>query len=407
MVSVKDLTADQPFKECYELRIRQPLDHQVPDGATFQQRVYLSHMDESQPVVLVTEGYAAGGRRMTELSGFLQANQIIVEHRFFGESKPDTLDWNYLTVRQSAEDLHAITTIFKALYKGAWVSTGISKGGQTTLYYRYYYPADVTMSVPYVAPINVSREDPRIFTWLRTVGDPECRKRIREFQQSMLHDEDTMLSLLEEHAKQKMMKFSMGIATAYEYAVLEYSFSFWQWARAQCGEIPRPTASAQDRFTHLLRVVSLNDYDDAGVAAFEPFFYQAYTEIGYYGYDITEFKGLLKAVRVPTNSILAPKNAPLTFDCTTLQTILPWLQTQGANIIYIYGGNDPWTASAVEPYGTTNALKIVKPGGSHTTRISNLPPDQRERVLSTMEQWLGIRSPVHGENAGYLFLFQS
>lgn len=35
-------------------------------------------------------------------------------------------------------------------------------------------------------------------------------------------------------------------------------------------------------------------------------------------------------------------------------------------------------------------LKIVKPEGSHLTRINNLPLKQQQQVKEKMESWLGI-----------------
>ncbi|HEX7571829.1 MAG TPA: peptidase, partial [Bacteroidota bacterium] len=115
------------------------------------------------------------------------------------------------------------------------------------------------------------------------------------------------------------------------------------------------------------------------------------TEIGYYGYDITDFKGLLTAVKDPTNIILAPKNADLSFNPATMYNIYTWLRDHGNNIIYIYGETDLWGATAMELSGKTNAIKIVKPGGSHRTRIGNLPTGQQNIVYSALEEWLGIK----------------
>ena len=42
------------------------------------------------------------------LTNLLDANQIMVEHRYFGKSVPDSLDWNYLNIKQSAADHHRI-----------------------------------------------------------------------------------------------------------------------------------------------------------------------------------------------------------------------------------------------------------------------------------------------------------
>ena len=67
---------------------------------------------------------------------------------FFGKSIPDSMKWEYLTVEQAAADLHTINQLFRKIYKGKWISTGISKGGQTTLYFKYFYPEDVDIAIP-------------------------------------------------------------------------------------------------------------------------------------------------------------------------------------------------------------------------------------------------------------------
>jgi hypothetical protein len=50
---------DSFFKENYLVWFEQPLDHNNPGAGTFKQRVWLSHKDETSPVVMVTEGYSA------------------------------------------------------------------------------------------------------------------------------------------------------------------------------------------------------------------------------------------------------------------------------------------------------------------------------------------------------------
>ena len=76
------------------------------------------------------------------------------------------------------------------------MSTGSSKGGQTTLFYKTFYPDDVDASVPYVAPINIAQEDPRLYHFLDTVGDEAARARIKEFQIAMFKREDEILPLV-------------------------------------------------------------------------------------------------------------------------------------------------------------------------------------------------------------------
>ncbi len=378
------------FREAYQLRVWQPLDHTRPDGRQFLQTVYVYHRGYNHPVTYVTEGYSSrGSRKPVELAALLRGNQIIVEHRFFGHSRPDSMEWRYLTTQQAADDHHHITLLLKTIYHSKWVSTGISKGGQTTLFYRYYFPDDVDASVAYVAPVNLSQEDPRILKFLRTVGTPAVRDRLKQFQITLLKREKEILPLIDNLARQKQLTFSIGKALAFEYSVLEFPCGFWQYGHSS-DEIPPSDAPADTLLNALDRIASLFYYSDQGIKAYEPFQYQAYTEIGYYGYDITDFKPYLTALKDPTNRILAPKDVELKFNPEVMYNIYTWLRDHGNNILYIYGGTDLWGATAMELSGKTNAVEIVKPGGSHTTRIANLPPDEKRLAYTTLEEWLGI-----------------
>src|ERR1051325_11506790 len=197
VVEVRD-TRGSLQRESYEVMFEQPLDHQNPGGEKFRQRVFVSHDDYTKPVLLGTEGYAARGNSGGELQRILGGNQVTVEHRFFGRSVPSLVKWEFLTVKQSADDLHSIVTAFKKLYSGKWVSSGTSKGGQTALFYKRYYPDDVDATVAYVAPVNVTQEDPRINHFIETTGDEATRKKIKDFQIAMFKREDEMLPLIKQ-----------------------------------------------------------------------------------------------------------------------------------------------------------------------------------------------------------------
>jgi hypothetical protein len=391
VVAVRKLEAGKTFQEVFELQIIQPLDHAQPAGETFRQRVYLSHAGVMKPVVLSTEGYAATRPYVTEPTRLFQCNQIIVEHRFFGTSRPDSLRWQYLTVRQSADDLHRVVTILKGIYRGKWLSTGVSKGGQTTILYRYFYPRDVDVSVPYVAPINLTQEDPRPIEFLRHVGSDSCRESMKQFQLAALRNEELLLPLMKQEAKEKGYTFSLGLRRMFEYAVLEYPFAFWQYGRpGRCGRIPGADAPPESLFAHLSDVVGLSMYADAGIKFFQPFMYQAYTEMGYYTYDITDFKALLKEVKNPSNRIFAPPGVDLKFHCEVFNRIDRWIREEAENIILIYGSDDPWTASSPQLTGMTNAIKMVKEGGFHRTKIRDLNPEQKAVVYDALERWMGL-----------------
>lgn len=49
---------------------------------------------------------------------------------------------------------------------------------------------------------------------------------------------------------------------------------------------------------------------------------------------------------------------------------------------------DTWSATAATLGGTSNSVKIYKEDGGHTTRIRNLPENQKELALSTLNAWL-------------------
>jgi len=387
---VTEIEGDSMFVSSYEILLQQPLDHQDPQSATFPQKIYISHVDSTLPVVLVTEGYNARGNQPTEITWLLNCNQIVVEHRYFGESVPDSIDWQFLTIEQAANDHHRIITLFKRVYPGEWITTGISKGGQTVMYHSYFFPEDVDVRIPYVAPLNFSEEDPRIYEFLETVGTEGCRQKIHDFQEMILKERDIFFPMFRDYCSSNGLTFTrISEEEAFEYSVLEYSFSFWQWGW-ECDGIPGSDSPDSVMFLHFSKVGGFDYFSDNGIETYEPFFYQALTEIGYYGYDFTEFDGLLQSVTNSTFTFSAPQNVELIYNYDLMQEVDQYIRHSAYNFIFIYGETDTWSATAAELTGSTNSIKIVKPGGSHRTRIRNLPGEQQETVISTLEHWLEI-----------------
>ena len=56
---VRILESGSLFNRVLEVMLEQPVDHREPDGETFYQRLYISHIDPAKPVVFITEGYDA------------------------------------------------------------------------------------------------------------------------------------------------------------------------------------------------------------------------------------------------------------------------------------------------------------------------------------------------------------
>jgi hypothetical protein len=313
-----------------------------------------------------------------------------VEHRFFGRSVPSPVKWEYLTVKQSADDLHAIVTALKTMYSGKWVSSGTSKGGQTALFFKCYYPEDVDATVAYVAPVNVAQEDPRINHFIQTAGDAETRQKIKDFQIAMLKHEDEILPLVKEQAERRHWTFAMGLPAAYEYGVLEYPYAFWQYG-TKPADIPAAAAPVEKLVEHYNRVNTLYYYSDQGKKQFEPFLYQAFTEIGYYNYDITDFKQYLKTLKNPSNLVICPDGAKIVYNPATMAFVYHFLQYEANHVAYIYGELDAWSATQMQLLGRTDAIKIVVADAHHGARVGAFSPEQKELFYSSMDRWLGMK----------------
>ncbi len=385
--TIKILEAKDHFSEAYEIMLDQPLDHKNVAAGDFQQLIYLQHVDRKQPMVMETAGYAARFRT-NELSQILKGNQLTVEYRYAGKSKPQKMDWQYLNNDQASDDLHRIKKLFKKIYKKDWVSTGVSKGGQTTLIYKSKYPKDVCVAVPYVAPMPLAQEDKRTDTHQANIGSDECRQKIRDFQRAALKKRSELIPMLNRFAEKNKLSYSIGTDVALEYAVLEFPFSFWQWG-GFCDDIPASSADSEAIFDYINKIVQWNFYSDASAETYLPSFYQFITELGYYGFPKAHLEDLLVAVPNPSNTIFAPKGVDLTYR-SYLHPVVDYLKKKGDRIIYIYGEYDTWTACGVTPPKERDALKIVKIAGDHSTRIKNIPEEQQQKIYEKLKKWLKV-----------------
>jgi len=383
---------DSFFTEKYLLQFTQPVDHANPDGEKFLQRVYLSHLDLDAPVLFITEGYAANYAAspayVNELAPILNANQICAEHRFFGSSVPDSLNWNYLTVENAATDHHQIIEVLNDIYSEKWISTGISKGGQTTMYHRYFYPEDVDISVPYVAPLNFSIEEQRVYMFLDSVGSVDCREKILAFQTELMKNKEKYLPSFKKLAEKENLTYKIGFEKAYELTVFEYSFAFWQWGMFSCDQIPQSYHDPDKIIAHLDEVAGIDWISDRGINSMFPFFYQALREIGFYGYDITDFKEWTTFTKNPDFTFTLPDGMTVEYEPELMRRVDYFVRHEAENMLFIYGEYDPWSAPAVELTYHTNSIKIVKPKGDHRTRINNLPEKQKETVIKQLKKWL-------------------
>ncbi len=397
------------FDEYYEFWFEQPVDHAHPEGRTFKQKVLLGHRNFDAPVIVELEGYNIWSENAGELATLFKGNQLTIEHRFFDRSVPQgNVPWEHLTIKQAADDQHAIIQSLKEnVYPAVkWVSTGISKGGQTTVFHRYFYPEDVDVSVPYVAPLNLEYVDPRLDKFLEKLGtvknnlmsvfggggvQEDCHYRVRDFQNLCFEHKNELFPLFKEYVEQKGYTYRLagGVERAYDLVVLEYPFSFWQWGNS-CEEIPDEEYGDWEEIAdYLVRISSPDFFDDKYLERMRPFFYAALTETGMYDYKVKPIKKYLKEEKNIDFSFSLPADIPVKpFNAAQMQAIQKWLQTDAEKILFVYGGSDPWYGTGVDLKKNSKCRKYVRGDMSHTCRIKDFDPVSKEDLIDTLKEWL-------------------
>lgn len=393
---VKAMVTDK-FAEKYVMKFRQFVDGDDDSKGTFYERVFVGFKGYDNPTVIVTEGYFAYyGERQSyteELCEMFNANVILCEYRYFAESTPQPTNWDYMTVDNSLRDYHRIRQALGTVFTGKWISTGISKGGQTTMFYRATYPDDVDVSVSYVAPLNRSVEDGRHEKFLESeVGTKEERDAIVTAQQTLMKRKKSILPLFNKYCNEKGYKFHKSNDIIYDYCVLEYPFALWQWG-TPTSTIPSQEASDEEWFKNLMDMAEPDYFSDPN--KYMPFDVQASRELGYYGYSLKPIKKWtsLKSTKGYLKELMLPDSLrKYDFDPTIYNRTVKFLKENDPKHIFIYGEIDPWSASGVCTWldcsKKENMRVYVQPRGSHKARIDNMPEGMKKEIVDRIANWL-------------------
>jgi hypothetical protein len=379
----------------FEILYDQPVDHDAPEGARFTQRATLMHRDLGAPMVLHTTGYALyEGPFLDELTYLVRGNQLSVEQRYFADSRPVPTDWSLLTIAQAAADHHRLVSALAPIYGAAWLSTGASKGGMTSIYHRRFYPDDVAGTVAYVAPISFGAPDPRYEPFVAGLGSPECRAALLGYQRALLERRAAMEERVATLIGQGLsLELSGGAAVAFEDSVLGYPWGFWQYGGpGGCAELPGPDASDAELFAH--HVEELWDMDDSRTLYFQPYYFQADTQLGYPGMPSEPLADL--TVHADDPRAYLPEGVAATYDPSAMRDIDAWVKSAGERLIFVYGELDPWTGGAFELGDAIDSLVAVAPGMNHGAEILDLVPADRDAVLARLEAWTGVTPQASG-----------
>ncbi|MFJ6617355.1 S28 family serine protease [Kitasatospora sp. NPDC091335] len=380
----------------FVLTLHQPTDHRHPEKGGFEQRLTLLHRGTDRPTVLYTSGYAVSTAQFrVEPTELLDANQVSTEQRFFGTSRPESADWTDLDIRQAAADHHRVVEALRAVYRAAWISTGGSKGGMTTVYHRRFYPQDVAGSVAYSAPNNVDdHEDSAYLDFLRTVGTPECRGALQAAQRALLERRTALVAGYQAWADSRGDGFRLvGSADkAFEIAVLRAPFMFWQGrGQAACPAVPAPDASDDTLYGWLSDVAQLQVYADSVANEFVPYFYQLGTQLGYFPVETAHLDGLLRYPGATEPRTFVPRDVPLRYQPQAMRDVDRWVRTHGDRLMFVNGGADP---SVAEPFrlgrGSRDSYLFQVPGGTHAARIAKLPAADAATASATLRRWAAV-----------------
>ncbi|MBN1208799.1 MAG: hypothetical protein JXB05_28320 [Myxococcaceae bacterium] len=403
-MTVEERPSRVPGTRFFVLAFEQPVDHTQPNERRFQQRLTLLHRSASAPLVLNLSGYgisAVPRAGQTELTALLAANQLTVEHRFFGPSTPQPKTWEHLTLKQSAGDHHRIVQALKPFYSGRWLSTGASKGGMTAVFHRYFYPDDVDVTVPYVAPNTFGEADPRYILFVESRGSPECREQLHAFQRTVLQRRDSLASYL---ASTGATFDAIGADRAIEFGVLELPFFFWQYFDASlCGSIPGVDASNDEvwMFFNLISSPAFN-YGDPLLDFYAGYYYQAATELGAPRYRESHLHGLLRYPRQDVPATFPPLGVTKRFDMTAMLRVFHWVYQHGERMLFIYGENDPWSTGAFEVRSCNDSYRYFIPSGNHDSGIFEMAQDMKAEVLERIFTWMEVPAPAPSLRAAAL-----
>lgn len=371
--------------------VTQPIDQDDPGRGTFRQEVSLQHRDERWPVplIVVTSGYAdTYADRAHELTRLLAANQVSIEHRYFGGSRPADPDWTKLTIAQMAADEHAIIVALRTIYQGAVVTTGGSKGGMTAMFHRRLYPDDAAGTVPYVAPLSLGAPDHRYAPFLDTVGWIDCRQAVRDVATELLARRRAAI-----HARaagQTGPRYTrVALGPAVEAAIANLEWTFWQYyGTDQCGAVLPVSADDDTLFAFLDRVSPVAGSSDQQLVEYEAYYYQADSQLGYPDPGAAYLAPYLMYGERDYDGEL-PTAEP-TYDPAAMRDIDEYVERRGAHLVFVYGEWDPWTAGRFALGDARDALTLVQAHGTHAARIANLAITDRDAAFSRLQAWTGV-----------------
>lgn len=388
---------DKDFKEVYKLAFRQPLDHANPDQ-TFEQLVVIKFCGFDRPTILVTLGYYWRdwkGNSGEALTSNLDANVVMVEHRNYGKSKADDPQWAYQTSWQASTDLHAVYSALKPVLRGKWMSTGVSKDGETSVDYCYYYPKDMDLCTAFCSPFLTSLYDLRCGKYmLEQSGTEEERQTMKAGIRRYLKDGEQGLYKIFCDSVTKRQQ-PVPSFSEYVYNVFEAYFSAFSYYRGENRDKMMPHANdAVD--------VLFKKWYDLLESNRDPTLYtyivDCYKEQGFYVNDYEQFGDLLDGTSFDKTKVnldyLEEKDRWIesTYDNSQrLRLLNEFLPQTTTPTLLVYSKDDPWTGARPEHINPVTTKMIINPNGIHLDNLNtveNYTLELAQEIMSYIRRYI-------------------
>ena len=432
--------------ECYFFNFEQDIDHMNPALGKFKQQVVLKYKGKDAHTVLHTEGYALRGdpeEDKNRLDSILppdivttyKTNCVAVEHRYHGWSLPQgySNEFTFLNTWQQSSDLHCIVTALKAsgMFSGKWVSTGVSKNGETTAFYAYHYPNEMDAYVPYCGPYLTSLNDKRVGTQVLTAPDlkdelektkaairyafsnktllnqltawyaTEKAKTVKGMTQAQIEAMfagEILGNLFDKEAYVHVNLWRSWIPTETSSAEEFYKFFMADKSTKYKNETKQEIAARQALAKHELNVQTGFDFLGRRAAApakrLDPYVAQTCVDLGNFSWDYAWFEDLLTPQQLKELNAyeLNPKTFGVTYDNGKfINEFLEAMKTTPCKMLFVYGGSDPWTGGAIADdivNANPNISKMIVQYGIHNDTTSYWTEANKKQLSDFLDPFL-------------------
>ena len=391
-MTVSEEPTPLPGRRAFALGYVQPEHHAAPAGKSFSQRLLLLHIDDDAPLVVTATGYGLQtAHLLDEVTVTAGGNQLAVEHRFFGTSVAEPPDWSRLDIAEAAADWHRVIAALRTVYRGRVLTAGGSKGGVASLAHRRFFPSDAAGTVAMASPISQGAPDGRYPAFVAAIGGTtaaQCREDLRRVQRELLLARPAMRARM---TASPLGFTRLGVDKALEDAVLELPFLFWQFGRiSRCVLIPEEGAGDDELFAFFEDTVILYNFSDEGIGALRGFYVQTANQLGWPAHEEAHLADLLMFPGGDRAGAYVPEIDTGWDGGAAMSDLVDWMQTEGRQLLLVYGERDPWTAGAPSLGAAVDSLRLVAPGANHNVRIADLDESGRVAAFNAIRRWAGV-----------------